>query len=68
MLIDKAHSLGLQVHPYTFQNDFLGVFEDSESELRLWINKGVDGIFTEFVLSTYELIQKLVYQKYQCED
>ena len=53
-IVEEAHRLGLQVHGYIFQNDYLYFENDAISELDLWLAKGVDGVFTEFVQSTYD--------------
>ena len=51
-LVERAHAMGLQVHPYTFRRDpgripaYADGFEDL---LRLFLDEaGVDGVFTDF--------------------
>ncbi|KAK4587971.1 hypothetical protein RGQ29_019104 [Quercus rubra] len=56
-LVANAHSRGLQVHPYTFRNDFLHLnfHQDPYSEYDYWINKiGIDGLFTDFTGSFHD--------------
>ncbi|BCL37973.1 phytase [Nostoc sp. MS1] len=51
-LVKDAHSVGLQVHPYTFRNE--GIFLASDyngnpiKEYEQFINLGVDAFFTDF--------------------
>ena len=54
-LIDYAHDVGLQVHPYTHRNEerFLtlnadGTPQTPESEIQQLVEIGVDGFFTDF--------------------
>lgn len=51
-LIDEAHDLGLQVHPYTFRADsgMVPPYADSfEDFVRFFVRDiGVDGLFTDF--------------------
>ena len=49
-LVDDAHAVGLEVHPYTFRADDLQEFtDDFDSLLRLFVEQiGVDGLFTDF--------------------
>ena len=58
-LIEDAHAAGLQVHAYTFraENQFLPQdlrsgpephhLGDLESELKVYLNAGLDGFFTD---------------------
>ena len=46
--IEECHSLGLSVHPYTIQDDMLRWTKTPLDEHEVYINKQVDGIFTEF--------------------
>lgn len=48
-LVERAHAVGLAVHPYTFRADDLGAGDpDLETELRRFIvTYGVDGFFTD---------------------
>ena len=54
-LIDYAHNVGIQVHPYTHRNEerFLtlnadGTPQTPESEIEQLVEIGVDGFFTDF--------------------
>jgi glycerophosphoryl diester phosphodiesterase len=48
-LLEKAHRVGLEVHPWTFRNDQVGPgFATPEEELGFFINLGVDAFFTDF--------------------
>ena len=49
-LVEDAHAVGLEVHPYTFRADDLPEFtDDFDSLLRLFVEQvGVDGLFTDF--------------------
>nr|WP_241263064.1 glycerophosphodiester phosphodiesterase [Parahaliea mediterranea] len=49
-LVDRAHALGLAVHPYTFRRDQLPTgIADFDELLALFIDTvGVDGLFTDF--------------------
>ena len=46
--IQECHSLGLAVHPYSLQDDMLRWTDSPLDEHVTYIDKGVDGIFTEF--------------------
>ncbi len=46
--IEECHELGLKVHPYSLQDDFLKMTSNPLDEHEIFINKGIDGIFTEF--------------------
>jgi glycerophosphoryl diester phosphodiesterase len=50
--IEECHKLGLAVHPYSLQDDMLKWTKGVLDEHILFINKGVDGIFTEFPHTT----------------
>ncbi|XP_021734001.1 glycerophosphodiester phosphodiesterase GDPD5-like [Chenopodium quinoa] len=57
-LVARAHAHGLQVHPYTFQNEnkyiHFEFHQDFYIEFDFWINKmGVDGLFTDFTGSLH---------------
>lgn len=56
---DEAHENMLAVHPYSLQDDFLKYTKDPIDENILYVNKGVDGVFTEFPHLT-----KAVFSKY----
>lgn len=50
--IDQMHSLDLAVHPWTMRDDNLYYMDTPTEEIMLYINKGVDGLFTEFPHTT----------------
>lgn len=49
-LVERAHSLGLVVHPYTFRRDQLPAFvDDYDQLLTIFLDDmDVDGVFTDF--------------------
>ena len=49
-LVERAHALGLVVHPYTFRRDRLPAFvDDYEQLLKIYFDDmDVDGVFTDF--------------------
>ena len=49
-LVERAHGLGLIVHPYTFRRDQLPTFvEDFDELLQIYLDDmDVDGVFTDF--------------------
>ncbi len=49
-LVERAHGLGLIVHPYTFRRDQLPAFvEDFDELLQIYLDDmDVDGVFTDF--------------------
>ncbi len=48
-LLEKAHSAGLAVFPWTFRNDQVGKgFESIEAEMKFFMDLGVDAVFTDF--------------------
>lgn len=51
--IEEAHKYGLGVHPYTLQDDMLLYTSNPIQETLVYLNKHVDGIFTEFPHMTY---------------
>jgi len=53
--IEEAHSLGLGVHPYILQDDTLVYTKNPIEETKMYMNKMVDGIFTEFPHMTYSV-------------
>lgn len=59
-LVQQAHALGLEVHPYTFRRDELPEGIDSFDELlELFINRaGVDGLFTDFPDTVCQFLQQ----------
>lgn len=58
-LVDRAHALGLVVHPYTFRRDELpGYADDYKQLLELFFDDiGVDGVFTDFPDLTREYLE-----------
>ncbi|KAG5027925.1 hypothetical protein AAZX31_05G019800 [Glycine max] len=57
-LVARAHAHNLQVHPYTYRNEFpflhFNFSQDPYMEYDFWINKiGVDGLFTDFTGSLH---------------
>jgi glycerophosphoryl diester phosphodiesterase len=46
--IEECHRLGLAVHPYSLQDDMLRWTDSPLDEHITYIDKGIDGIFTEF--------------------
>ncbi|KAG4942706.1 hypothetical protein JHK84_046797 [Glycine max] len=57
-LVARAHAHNLQVHPYTYRNEFpflhFNFSQDPYMEYDYWINKiGVDGLFTDFTGSLH---------------
>ena len=57
-LVDRAHELGMVVHPYTFRRDQLPEFVDDYQQLmKIFLDDvGVDGVFTDFPDLTKEFI------------
>lgn len=57
-LVDRAHELGMVVHPYTFRRDQLPEFvDDYQQLLKIFLDDvGVDGVFTDFPDLTKEFI------------
>ena len=48
-VIEQAHELGMQVHPWTFRSDQLpDVFASPQAEYDFFFDLGVDGVFTDF--------------------
>ncbi|XP_022137517.1 glycerophosphodiester phosphodiesterase GDPD6 [Momordica charantia] len=57
-LVARAHAHNLQVHPYTFRNEYnfvhFNFHQDPYEEFDYWINTiGVDGLFTDFTGSLH---------------
>lgn len=47
--VEKAHNLGLTVHPWTFRSDDLSApFETAGGEYQFYFDLGVDGVFSDF--------------------
>lgn len=58
--IDEAHELGLAVHPYPLKDDFL-VWSEPKNPIEehlIFLNKKIDGIFTEFPHMTHSVYNK----------
>jgi glycerophosphoryl diester phosphodiesterase len=53
--VDEAHTNYLAVHPYTLRDDKLLYTNSTVAETKLYIDKGCDGVFTEFPHGTYNL-------------
>jgi glycerophosphoryl diester phosphodiesterase len=48
-LVERAHGLGLQVHPWTFRDDFVGEgFANVAEEMAAYLEIGIDGLFSDF--------------------
>ncbi len=61
MLVERAHELGMTVHPYTFRRDDLPPGFDSLAELVRFcvVELEVDGLFTDFTDEVIEIIANL---------
>jgi len=57
--VERMHSLDLAVHPYTLKNDNLQYKSSAFAESLLFVDKGVDGVFTEFPETTFVLFKGL---------
>ena len=55
--VRHMHDLGLAVHPWTLKNDRLVFKKTAAAEHQLFVEKGVDGVFTEFPHSTLVLFE-----------
>ena len=53
--IEKMHSINLAVHPYTLKDDQPVYRDNAFLETQLYIDNGVDGVFTEYPETTYEI-------------
>jgi glycerophosphoryl diester phosphodiesterase len=53
--VNMAHNSTLGVHPYTLRDDELVWTSNCVDETLLYVNKGCDGVFTEFPHGTYNL-------------
>ena len=62
-LIDDAHAAGLLVHPYTFRNEDVYLASDykgnPELEYEQFFKLGVDGLFTDFPATGFEVASRL---------
>jgi glycerophosphoryl diester phosphodiesterase len=63
-LVKDAHTLGLQVYPYTFRNEGFFLASDykgnPKKEFEQFINLGVDGFFTDFPGTGYSVRQEII--------
>jgi glycerophosphoryl diester phosphodiesterase len=50
-----ARILGLKVHPWYIRDDFLTVGANAYEENRKFYEVGLDGVFTEYPHTTYQL-------------
>lgn len=60
--IKEAHALGLEVHAWTFRDDSLPdwvAFEDGEEEIQYYLDRGLDGFFTDFPDTGVRSVQNL---------
>jgi glycerophosphoryl diester phosphodiesterase len=58
-LIEQAHTLGLEVHPYTFRKDALPENLNTQQTLKLLFDKlKVDGLFTDFTDTAVNYLAK----------
>ena len=57
IFVEEAHSLDLAVHPYTQQDDMPRWAKTPLDEHEIFINKKVDGLFTEFPHTTKAAFQ-----------
>lgn len=62
-LIQDAHAVDLLVHPYTFRNELQYLAADyknhPEAEYLHFFNLGVDGLFTDFPGTAFEVIKRI---------
>ena len=69
-LVERAHRHGLFVHTYTFrnENEYLAwdYHQDPVNEIELFINIGVDGIFTDFTATTKRHMDAKYAKKHDC--
>ena len=56
--VEEMHARDLAIHPYTLRDDQLAYTATPAEETSLYLAKGVDGIFTEFVHATYSIFEK----------
>lgn len=48
-MVERAHALGMQVHPWTFRDDSVGPgFADVRQEMLAYFTLGIDGGFSDF--------------------
>eukprot|EP00356_Strombidium_inclinatum_P003810 CAMPEP_0170494128 /NCGR_PEP_ID=MMETSP0208-20121228/14464_1 /TAXON_ID=197538 /ORGANISM="Strombidium inclinatum, Strain S3" /LENGTH=314 /DNA_ID=CAMNT_0010770137 /DNA_START=127 /DNA_END=1068 /DNA_ORIENTATION=+ len=58
-----VHKHGLKMHPWYVRNDFLSYKQDVFEENKIYFDKHIDGIFTEFPEDTVSTYEYLVRQK-----
>jgi len=58
--VDKMHSMDVLVVPWTIKDDILLYAETPYQEVELYFKKGVDGVITEFPLTTIQSFDKLI--------
>lgn len=60
-LVSDAHRAGLLVHPYTFRNEETTLLQDYNTDPQLeyqqFFNLGVDGLFTDYPGTGFEVVQ-----------
>jgi len=65
-LIERAHSVGLMVHPYTFRPEpyyMKGAFDDNPTEeFYAFFDLGVDGVFTDSCDIAYSAVNDYYYE------
>ena len=57
--ISSMHEMELAVHPYTLQDDKLVYRSSAFEETQLYVDKGIDGMFTEFPHATDDLFNHM---------
>lgn len=55
VFVETMHSYELAVHPYTLKDDSLKYRSNAYLETQLYVDNGVDGAFTEYCHTTFEL-------------
>lgn len=61
--IQAAHAVDLQVWPWTLRDDQLQFTDNAVDETALYFNKGVDGVYTEFVSTTWGIFETMKVQE-----
>jgi glycerophosphoryl diester phosphodiesterase len=62
LFVQEMHKRDLQVHPWTLRDDDLQYTSNTADEHQLYYSKGVDGIFTEFVSTTFGIFSQITNQ------
>lgn len=69
-LVERAHRYGLLVHAYTFRNEdkYLAwdFNQDPVNELEMYIDMGVDGLFTDFPETLKRYLDSVYHEQDQC--